>query len=53
MPPPAGFPIQLWARFVAQRPEPDDPTLRYGGAGRSEENLCHSNGAIAGVSRQQ
>ena len=31
----------LWAEFTAQRPEPDDPTLRYGGAGRSEEKLRH------------
>ncbi|MGA9348572.1 MAG: hypothetical protein WBW48_07185 [Anaerolineae bacterium] len=27
----------LRANFTTQRPEPDDPTLRYGGAGRSEE----------------
>ena len=29
----------LWAEFTAQRPEPDDPALRYGGAGRGEEKL--------------
>ena len=31
----------LWAAFIAQRPKPDDPTLRYGGAGRSEDKLRH------------
>lgn len=31
----------LWADFTTQRPEPDDPTLRYGGAGRSEDKLRH------------
>jgi hypothetical protein len=38
-----GFTFQqrLWANFIAQRPEPDDPALRYGGAGRSEEKLRH------------
>lgn len=35
----------LWAEFTAQRPEPDDPTLRYGGAGRSEEKLGHFTGS--------
>jgi type III restriction enzyme len=34
----------LWAEFIAQRPEPDDPTLRYGGAGRSEDKLRHFTG---------
>jgi hypothetical protein len=31
----------LWTAFIAQRPKPDDPTLRYGGAGRSEDKLHH------------
>jgi superfamily II DNA or RNA helicase len=31
----------LWADFIARRPAPDDPTLRYGGAGRSEDKLRH------------
>ena len=31
----------LWANFAAQRPDPDDPALRYGGAGRSEDKLRH------------
>jgi len=38
------FPTRLWANFIAQRPEPDDPTLRYGGAGRSEDKLRHFTG---------
>jgi hypothetical protein len=29
----------LWATFVAQRPEPDNETLRYGRTGRNEEKL--------------
>jgi len=35
------FSTQLWAAFTSQRPEPDDPALRYGGAGRNEEKLRH------------
>lgn len=35
------FPTQLWADFTAQRPEPDDPALRYGGTSRSEDKLRH------------
>ena len=35
------FPTRLWANFTAQRPEPDDPALCYGGAGRSEDKLRH------------
>ena len=31
----------LWAEFIAQRPEPEDPTSCYGGAGRSEDKLRH------------
>jgi type III restriction enzyme len=38
------FQQRLWAEFIAQRPEPDDPTLRYGGAGRSEDKLRHFTG---------
>jgi len=34
---------RLWAAFAAQHPEPDDPTLRYGGAGRGEEKLRHDD----------
>jgi hypothetical protein len=34
----------LWADFTAQRPEPDEPTLHYGGAGRSEDKLRHFTG---------
>jgi len=34
----------LRATFTTQRPEPDDPALRYGGAGRSEEKLRHFTG---------
>jgi hypothetical protein len=34
----------LWAAFTAQRPQPDDPALRYGGSGRSEEKLRHFTG---------
>jgi type III restriction enzyme len=34
----------LWASFTAQRPEPDDSALRYGGAGRSEDKLRHFTG---------
>jgi hypothetical protein len=26
---------------MAQRPEPDDPTLRYSGSGRSDDKLRH------------
>ena len=37
----ADFPSLLWSEFTAQRPEPDDPVLRYGGASRSEEKLRH------------
>ena len=33
------FQQRRWAAFTAQRPEPDDPTLCYGGAGRSEDKL--------------
>jgi hypothetical protein len=40
----SAFQQRLWAAFTAQRPEPDDPTLRYGGAGRSEDKLCHFTG---------
>jgi hypothetical protein len=40
------FPTRLWANFIAQRPEPDDPTLRYGGAGRSEDKLRHFTGTL-------
>lgn len=35
------FQTRLWAAFTAQRTAPDDPALRYGGAGRSEEKLRH------------
>lgn len=35
------FPTQLWADFTAQRPEPVEPALRYGGTGRSEDKLRH------------
>ena len=35
------FQQRLWAAFTAQRPEPDDEALRYGGSGRSEEKLRH------------
>ena len=35
------FQSLLWAVFTAQRSEPDDPTLRYGGVGRSEDKLRH------------
>ena len=35
------FQQHLWATFTAQRPEPDDPALRYGGSGRSEDELRH------------
>ena len=31
----------LWQDFTAQQPEPDDPALRYGGTGRSEDKLRH------------
>ncbi len=37
----ATFQQLLWADFIAQRPEPDDEALRYGGAGRSEDKLRH------------
>ena len=39
-----GFQQHLWAAFTAQRPEPDDPALRYGSAGRSEDKLRHFTG---------
>ena len=29
----------LWAELTAQRLEPDDKAVRYGGTGRSEEKL--------------
>jgi hypothetical protein len=35
------FQTLLWDAFTAQRPEPDDPALRYGGASRSEDKLRH------------
>lgn len=35
------FQQRLWAAFTAQRIAPDDPALRYGGSGRSEEKLRH------------
>ena len=35
------FQQQLWAAFTAQRLEPDDEALRYGGSGRSEDKLRH------------
>ena len=38
------FEQHLWTTFIAQRPEPEDPTLRYGGSGRSEEKLRHVTG---------
>jgi len=38
---PTDFPTMLWQDFTAQQPEPDDPALRYGGTGRSEDKLRH------------
>jgi hypothetical protein len=38
------FQGSLWADFPTQWPEPDDPTLRYGGSGRSEDKLRHFTG---------
>lgn len=38
------FPTQLWTALTAQRPESDDPALRHGGAGRSEDKLRHFTG---------
>jgi len=35
------FQQRLWAAFTAQRTAPDDPALRYGGAGPSEDKLRH------------
>jgi superfamily II DNA or RNA helicase len=34
----------LWASFATQRYEPNNPALRYGGAGRSEDKLRHFTG---------
>ena len=31
------FQQRLWADFITQRPEPDDPALAYGGVARSED----------------
>ncbi|MFQ5813774.1 MAG: DEAD/DEAH box helicase [Anaerolineae bacterium] len=31
----------LWTNFAAQRPEPDEPALRYAGPGHSEDKLRH------------
>jgi hypothetical protein len=38
------FQQRLWAEFTAQRPDPDDSALRYGGSGRSEDKLRHFTG---------
>ena len=40
------FQERLWVNFTTQRPEPDDPTLRYGGSGRSEDKLRHFTGTL-------
>jgi len=40
----ATFQQQLWTGFTTQRPQPDDPTLRYGGSRRSEDKLRHFTG---------
>jgi len=41
---PATFQQRLWTDFTVQRPEPGDPTLRYGGVGHSESKLRHFTG---------
>jgi hypothetical protein len=38
------FQQHLWADFAAHRSEPDDPTLCYGDAGRSEDKPRHFAG---------